>query len=122
MSNIYSILSHDHSQLGFELIAREVENVVQRDHMTSIIILHQMVKDKFSYDVHYKKIWEAKRKAMIKAFGDWDESCQALPKGMNFLKLTNPGTKVAWKTVPLVGISRNVCFLRVCFWTFGPCV
>ena len=44
--------------------------MVQRDHMISIATLHQMMKDKFGYDVHYKKIWEAKRKAMIKAFGD----------------------------------------------------
>ena len=40
---------------------------------------------------------------------------------MNILKLTNPGTKVDWKTIPLVGISGNVRFMRV-FWTFGPCV
>ena len=63
--------------------------------MTFITTLHQMVKDKFGYDVHYKKIWEAKRKAMIKAFGDLDESYQALPKWMNILNLTNPGTKVS---------------------------
>ena len=56
--------------------------------MTSIVTMHQMVKDKFGYDVHYEKIWEAKRKAIIKAFGDWDESYQALPKLMNILKLT----------------------------------
>ena len=118
---VYPRLSQDHSQLGSKLIAREIQNVVQMDHMTSIATLHQMVKDKFGYDVHYKKIWEAKRKAMIKAFGDWDESYQALPKWMNILKLTNPGTKVAWKIIPLVGISGNVHFMQV-FWTFGPCV
>ena len=61
------------------------------DHMTSIATLHQMVKDKFGYDIPYKKIWEAKRKAMIKVFGDSDESYQALPKLMNILKLTNHG-------------------------------
>ena len=49
--------------------------------MTSIATLHQMVKDKFGYDVNYKKIWEAKRKAMIKAFSGWDESYQALLNG-----------------------------------------
>ena len=77
---VYPKLSQDRSQLGSKLIAREIQNVVQRNHMTSIIALHQMVKDKFGYDVHYKKIWEAKRKTMIKAFGDWNESYQALPK------------------------------------------
>ena len=81
--------------------------------MTSIATLHQMVKDKFGYDVHHKKIWEAKRKVMIKAFGDWDELYQALPKWMNILTVTNPGIKVAWKTIPLVGISGNVRFMRV---------
>ena len=80
--------------------------------MTSIATLHQTVKDKFGYDVHYKKIWEAKREAMIKAFGDWDELYQALPKWMNILKLTHPRTKVAWKTISLVGIFGNVRFMR----------
>ena len=55
-----------------------------------------MVKDKFDYDVHYKKILEAKRKTMIKVLGDGViGSYQALPKWMNILKLTNPGTKVS---------------------------
>ena len=67
---VYPRLSQDHSQLGSKLIAREIQNVVQRDHMTSIATLHLMVKDKFGYDVHYKKNWEAKGKTMIKAFGD----------------------------------------------------
>ena len=67
---VYPKLSQDHSQLCSKLIARDIQNVVQKDHMTSIIILHQMVKDKFGYDFHYKKIREAKIKAMIKAFGD----------------------------------------------------
>ena len=81
--------------------------------MAYIATLHQMVKDKFGYDVHYKKIWEAKKKAMIKAFSDLDESYQALLKWMNILKLTNLGTKVSWKTIPLVGISGNEHFMRV---------
>ena len=68
-----------------------------------------------------RNFWNLKRKVMIKAFGDWDESYQAIPKWMNILKLTNSGTKFAWKTIPLVGIFGNVRFMRG-FWTFGPCV
>ena len=56
---------------------------------------------------------------MIKAFGDRDESYQALPKWVNILKLTNPGTKVAWKTIPLVGIYGNVRFMRGFFGHLG---
>ncbi|RVX08123.1 Serine/threonine-protein phosphatase 7 long form-like [Vitis vinifera] len=115
---VYPKLSQDHSQLDSTLIAREIQNVVQRDHTTSIATLHQIVKDKFGYDVHYRRIWEAKRKAMLRVFGDWDESYQALPKWMNILQLTNPGTKVVWKTIPLGGICGNVRFMRV-FWHLG---
>ena len=53
---VYPKLSQDHSQLDSTLIAREVQNVVQRDHSISIVALHQMVKDKFGYNVHYKRI------------------------------------------------------------------
>ena len=58
---------------------------------------------------------------MLRVFGDWNESYQALPKWMNILKLTNPGANIVWRTIPLGGISRNVRFMRV-FWTFRPSV
>ena len=32
---------------------------------------------------------------------------------MNILKLTNLGTKVAWKTIPVIEIFGNVRFIRV---------
>ena len=40
---------------------------------------------------------------------------------MNIVKLTNPGTKVVWKTSVLADCNGNVRFMRV-FWAFGPCV
>ena len=103
------------------MITREIQNVVQRDHTTSIATLHQKVKDKFGYDGHYRSIWEAKRKTMLRFFGDWDESYQALLKWMNILKLTYPITKIVWKTIPLRGIYGNAHFMCV-FWTFGSSV
>ncbi|KAL6317566.1 hypothetical protein AAG906_030319 [Vitis piasezkii] len=83
---VYPKLSQDHSQLDSTFIAREVQNIVQSDHTISILALHQIVKDKFGYNVHYKRIWEAKRKAMIRIFGDWDESYQTLPRWLNILQ------------------------------------
>ena len=64
------------------------------DHNTSIATLHKIMKNKFGYDVHYKSIQEAKRKAMLRVFDDWDESYQTLPKQMNILHLTNLGTNI----------------------------
>ncbi|RVW63217.1 hypothetical protein CK203_058954 [Vitis vinifera] len=88
---VYPKLLQDHSQLDSTFIAREVQNVVQSDHIISTAALHHIVKDKFGYNVHYKRIWEAKRKTIIKIFGDWDESYQVLPRWMNIVKRTNPG-------------------------------
>ena len=53
---IFSKLSQGHSQLDSTLIAQEVQNVVQSDHTISITTLHQIVKDKFGYNVYYKRV------------------------------------------------------------------
>ena len=79
------------------------------------------MKDKFGYKVHYKTIWEANRKIIIRISGDWDEFYQALPRWMNIVKPTNLGTKVVWKISILAGCNGNVRFMRV-FWAFGACV
>ena len=82
-TRVYPKLSQDHSQLDSTLIAREIQNVIQSDHTTSIAALHQIVKDKFRYNVYYKRIWEAKKKVIIEIYGDWEESYQALPRWLN---------------------------------------
>ena len=118
---VYPKLSQDHSQLDSTLIAREIQSIVKRDPTTSIATLHQIVKDKFGYDVHYMRVWEARRKAVEKVFGDWDESYHILPKWLNILQLTNPGTKVVWKTLTFAYAHGNVRFMRV-FWAFGASI
>ena len=40
---------------------------------------------------------------------------------MNIVKLTNPETKVVWKTSILVGCNGNVRFMHM-FWAFGACI
>ena len=91
---VYPKLSQDQSHLDSTLIAREIESIVKRDPTISIAILHQIVKDKFGYNVHYMRVWEARRKVVEKVFRDWDESYHILPNWLNILQLTNPGTKV----------------------------
>ena len=118
---VYPKLSQDHSQLDLTLIARQIQSIVKRDPTTSIATLHQIVKDKFGYDVHYMRVWETRRKAVAKVFGDWDESYHILPKWLNILQLTNLGTKVVWKTLTFAYAHGNVRFMRV-FWAFGASI
>lgn len=75
----------------------------------------------YSYDVHYRKVWEARKKAIERLFGDWNESYHLLPDWMNILTITNPGTKVEWKTSLLEGISGHVRLICV-FWAFGASI
>ena len=79
------------------------------------------MKDKFGYDVHYMRVWEARRKAVEKMFGDWDESYHILSKWLNILQLANLGMKVVRKTSTFAYAHGNVCFMRV-FWAFGACI
>ena len=76
------------------------------------------MKDKFGYNVHYKKSWEAKRKTIIRIFSDWDESYQALPRWMNIVKLTNLQTKIVWKT-SLLQVAMEMYVLCVCSGLLG---
>ena len=66
----YPKLSQDHSQLDSTLIAREIQSIVKRDPTTSIATLHQILKDKFGYNVHYMRVWEARRTTVEKVFGE----------------------------------------------------
>ena len=53
---VYPKISQDQSQLDSRLIEKEIQSVVKRDPTTSIAMLHQIVKDKFGYDVHYRRV------------------------------------------------------------------
>ncbi|XP_020249169.1 protein MAIN-LIKE 1-like [Asparagus officinalis] len=70
-------------------------------------------------DVSYHKCWNARRKAMIKIFGDWDKSYEILPHYLEALKRENPGTVYEVSSDPVDGGERR--FTGV-FWAFGPCI
>ncbi|XP_020253784.1 uncharacterized protein LOC109830832 [Asparagus officinalis] len=70
-------------------------------------------------DVSYHKCWNARRKAMIKIFGDWDKSYEILPHYLEALKRENPGTVYEVSSDHVDGGERR--FTGV-FWAFGPCI
>ncbi|XP_022734079.1 uncharacterized protein LOC111287669 [Durio zibethinus] len=71
---VYPRLSHDHPQLDSNLLAHEIESQVKVEPSITIVALNAKVKDKFSYDVSYKKMWHAKQKVITNVFDDWDIS------------------------------------------------
>ena len=71
---VSSILSQDHSALDSNLIANEIRELVKEVPTISIDGIGATVKTKFNYTLGYRKLWEAKQKAMKLLFGDWDAS------------------------------------------------
>ena len=65
-------------------------------------------------------MWEAKEKAIGRAFGDWDKSYQLLPKWLKALTDSNLGSRVIWRTMP-ANMPSCAIFDRV-FWAFGPSI
>jgi hypothetical protein len=116
---VFPRIAQSHAQLDASLIAREILNVVRRDPSTSIATLSEIIKDKFGYEVHYKRVWKAKRKAVAKVFGDWEASYSMLPKWLAVLQQRNPGTEVVLDYVDMD--DGTGIFLR-CFWSFGPSI
>ncbi|XP_021769738.1 serine/threonine-protein phosphatase 7 long form homolog [Chenopodium quinoa] len=81
----------------------------------------QLVKEKFDgFQITYKRAWLAKQKAIKLIYGGWEGSYEQLPKYMQALKESNPGTVVEWRLLECTVPGTHV-FQRV-FWAFKPCI
>ncbi|XP_022154303.1 uncharacterized protein LOC111021598 [Momordica charantia] len=117
-SCLYAELTHDHSQLDSNFMCNEIQNIVRRDPSTSVVSLQEVIKKDFGYCVNYRRMWQAKRKALIKVFGAWEKSYEELPYWLNALVHYNADARVLWDLIPS-NKPGNLIFGRV-FWSFGP--
>jgi len=115
-----SMLTQDHEQLDTHVIEKELRDVVKNDPTIKIASLQQTLYNKYQYRPSYFKVWEAKEKAIGRAFGDWDKSYQLLPKWLKALTDSNPDSRVIWRTIPAT-MPGCAIFERV-FWAFGPSI
>ena len=72
------------------------------------------------HEVSYYKVWDAKKKAIAKIFGDWEESYQRLRKLLLAYLDQDSGTQYNYYTIPrdIAGTT----LLRYVFWAFVPCI
>src|ERR1051325_1852609 len=82
--------------------------------------LQSDTKSKFGYHVPYHRVWDGKRKTLVKVFGDWDESYHLLPRWLYMVKVTNPDTCSEWRITPTP--TKGHVILTSVFWAFGPCI
>ena len=87
----------DHVQLDANMLAREIQPIIEVDQGISIKALIEIIKARYdNHEVNYKRMWDAKKKAIASAFGDWDSSYAKLPRWLAIVKMRNPGTKFEW--------------------------
>ncbi|CAH9097342.1 unnamed protein product [Cuscuta epithymum] len=116
---LYQSLSRDHPMLDSNLLAREIENQVKVEPSITVAALIETSKEKFSYDVSYKKMWNAKQKAIHTVFGDWDKSYKTLPKFVAALEKCNDMI-VVWQFEKLH--DQNMGTFQRIFWAFPQSV
>ena len=74
------MFSQDHFGLDSNFIMNEIRDFIKEVPMIFIIGIGAAVKNRFNYMSDYRKLWEAKQKAMALVYGDWDKSYDLLPK------------------------------------------
>lgn len=113
--------SGDHKLLTSEFVCNALLDVIRVDPSLKIKTMVQLVKEKFDgFQITYKRAWLAKQKAIKLIYGDWEGSYEQLPKYMQALKESNPGTVVEWRLLECTVPGTHV-FQRV-FWAFKPCI
>ncbi|XP_058004075.1 uncharacterized protein LOC131180718 [Hevea brasiliensis] len=83
-------LSQDHKQLDSIFISDFILAIVREQPNVKIGALQSEIKDKIGYMPSYRKTWKARHDAIIKIFGDWDESYGRLRQFMLALCKQNP--------------------------------
>ncbi|XP_073273302.1 uncharacterized protein [Primulina huaijiensis] len=102
------------------MVAHTLLGVVRCDPAYEIKYIIENVKDKYGYQISYKKVWRSLKRAMEIAYGTWESSVQLLPKYMCALSQYNPGTVVEWKHLRA---NTDICkTLNYVFWAFRPCI
>ncbi|XP_027348091.1 uncharacterized protein LOC113859546 [Abrus precatorius] len=100
------------------------EGMVNEEPSIHISLIQERIYAQFGYKISYKKAWMAKQKAIVKVFGDWDESYATLPHWLEYMQLHAPGSVYKVETKEYVAShqvdNRYRVFERV-FWSFKQC-
>ena len=117
---LYTEVAQDNSQLDSNFMSIEIQNLVRADPSVPVAVLQEALKKQYGYNVKYRRVWEAKKKALVAVFGDWEKSYSELPYWLSAAVHYNPGTRVDWHFLPS-DVPGKTIFGRV-FWAFGPAI
>jgi len=89
-SCLYTKLTQDHSQLDSNFMSIEIQNLVRADPSVPVAVLQEALKKQCEYSIKYRIVWEAKKKALVAVFSDWEKSYSKLPYWLSAAVHYNP--------------------------------
>ncbi|KAD4889160.1 hypothetical protein E3N88_21233 [Mikania micrantha] len=101
-------------------IATIIIHAIREDIAYPVKQIQAHLKDQLHVDVSYSKAWRGRKEAIERIHGSWVSNFQEIPKYVEALKVSNPGTIVEWLHHP-AGSSNSYIFKYV-FWAFGPAI
>nr|KYP33234.1 hypothetical protein KK1_045931 [Cajanus cajan] len=107
-------LSQVHNKLNSELIASFIQGMVNQDPAIKISLIQERITSQIGFKISYRKAWMAKQKAIVKIFGDWEESYAYLHRWLQYMKEIAPSFLLV---IVVIVVTRQ--FHRL-FWTFKP--
>ncbi|XP_027342673.1 uncharacterized protein LOC113855290 [Abrus precatorius] len=114
----------NHQKLDSDLICSCILGMVNEEPSVHISLIQERICAQFGYKISYKKAWKAKQKAIVKVFGDWDESYATLPRWLEYMQLNSPGSVYKLKTKEYVvghQVNNRYRVFERLFWSFEQC-
>jgi hypothetical protein len=94
---------------------------MNEDTTMSIKNVRNLVKAKFPHtDPSYAKLWRGRELAITKIFGTWEGAYNLLPRLLQAIKSSNPGTK--YKILSKPTSQPGVHYFKAIAWAWGPCI
>ncbi|KAJ3696672.1 hypothetical protein LUZ61_000377 [Rhynchospora tenuis] len=110
-----------HDNLTAELIAEHVREELRKDLGLKISQVGGLIRARYTrIEPTYNKAWRVRERALEQLFGSWEGAYNKLPRLLEAIKRTNPGTKydiISWETN-----DPNVRVFKMAAWAFGPCI
>ncbi|KAJ3678781.1 hypothetical protein LUZ61_021322 [Rhynchospora tenuis] len=110
-----------HDNLTAELIAEHVREELRKDLGLKISQVGGLIRARYTrIEPTYNKAWRGRERALEQLFGSWEGAYNKLPRLLEAIKRTTPGTKydiISWETN-----DPNVRVFKMAAWAFGPCI
>ncbi|KAJ3684598.1 hypothetical protein LUZ61_013762 [Rhynchospora tenuis] len=110
-----------HVKLTISLIAENVRDELKKNLSKTVDDIGGLIRARYPrIQPTYNKCWRGRERALEQLFGSWEGSYDKLPRLLEAMKSTTPGTKyniVSWPTN-----DPNARMFKMAAWAFGPCI